>query len=226
MSEATELDRRGERSTSGDARRLSELLWGIRWSEHLPFAADSDVTVVESTIARAAPFIQAEYPRIFGEQPDAAFRASEVTAAKLRYYEHAGDVFEFVRDEKTIGVVVGNAVDWSTYYFRSAALVPEYRGTRLAEGFLRTLLGWLAAAGLERVTADTAPSNAATVGTLTRLGFMITGSTLSERFGALTHFTCFLDQPREATFVSRFCAGVHPRPAPPARTITEERRAS
>ena len=63
-------------------------------------------------------------------------------------------------------------------------------------------------AGVERVEADTSPANMATMHLLTRLRFNMTGTTLSERWGAHVHFTKFLDERSEGVFLEQFCSGV------------------
>lgn len=196
-----------------DSRRrtplLSELLWNLRWEEHLPERVTQDgVMVVHSDFERALPFIVAHYAEIFQDDPSSPFASAKLDEAKARYYRAAGDFFEFVHAGRTVGLLVGTPVDWSTYYIRSAASLREYQGKKMIQRFFPKMFALLKSAGVERVEAHTSPSNMATLHLLTRLRFNVTGSVLSERWGAHVHFTRFLDDDRERTFLDQFCTGV------------------
>jgi hypothetical protein len=107
-----------------------------------------------------------------------------VSAAKERYYRAAGDFFEFKDGDRTVALLVGTAVDWSTYYIRSAAALPEVQGKKVIQRFFPIMFELLRESGVERVEADTSPSNMATLHLLTRLRFNPTGTLLSDRCGA------------------------------------------
>jgi len=61
---------------------------------------------------------------------------------------------------------------------------------------LPVLFEILKSAGVERIEADTSPGNFASMTVMTRLRFNLTGTVLSERWGAMMHFTKFLDERR------------------------------
>jgi hypothetical protein len=187
---------------------LSESLWDLRWEDLLPRPVTSDVYVKASSFEAAIPFIVANYAEIFEDDPASPFVSGKLNDAKAKYYRAAGDFFEFVHDGRTVALLIGTPVDWSTYYIRSAASLREYQGKKLIQRFFPEMFALLAAAGVERVEADTSPSNMATLHLLTRLRFNVTGTVLSERWGALVHFTRYLDPPAERTFLGQFCAGV------------------
>ena len=188
--------------------RFSEALWQIDWPALLPRPVTQDgVTVEWSSFERSLPFITANYGAIFEDDPGSPF-VTKVSDAKARYYREAGDFFEFVHRGRTVGLLVGTPVDWSTYYVRSAAALPEYQGRKIVQRFFPFLFEQLKAAGVERVEADTSPANMATLHLLTRLRFNVTGTVLSERWGAHVHFTKFLDEGSEGVFLNQFCAGV------------------
>jgi hypothetical protein len=50
------------------------------------------------------------------------------------------------------------------------------------------------------------PSNATMLHVATRLGFISSGTLLSDRWGALVRFTKFLDTPSESVFTRQFCS--------------------
>jgi hypothetical protein len=190
-------------------QRLSEQLWGIDWASELPLELTTDGVRVEFTSYDGTrEFIERNYAEIFEEDAMTAFSSGEVTNAKVRYYTLVGDFFAFKQDNEIVGLLVGTAVDWSTYYIRSSAMKKAYQGRALIQRFLPWVFARLERAGVERIEADAAPSNMTSVYWLTRQRFNVTGTLFSERWGALTRFTKFLSERREATFLEQFCTGV------------------
>jgi hypothetical protein len=187
---------------------LTETLWGLDWRAHLPRVVCSGVSVHASTLEESLPFVRAHYATIFCEDAASPFSAGRVSEAKERYYRAAGDFFEFKDGARTVALLVGTAVDWSTYYIRSAAALPEVQGKKVIQRFFPLMFELLRARGVERVEADTSPSNMAKLHLLTRLRFNPTGTSFSDRFGSLVHFTRFLDAQSEDLFVRRLCTGI------------------
>jgi N-acetylglutamate synthase-like GNAT family acetyltransferase len=191
------------------ASPLSQVLWGFSWSDILPYRIGSEgVVAIGSTFDRALPFIHSHYAEIFHEDPTVSPFVTKVNAARQRYYRAAGDFFEFVHEGRTVGLLIGTPIDWGSYYIRSAAVLPSYQGKKIIQRFFPVLFAQLKRAGVERVEADTSPSNMATMHLLTRLRFNMTGTMLSERWGAHVHFTKFLDEASEGVFLEQFCSGV------------------
>jgi hypothetical protein len=189
---------------------LSELLWGIRWADWLPFDLGGGCSVHASSLAASTPFIRRNYARIFEDDGTSPFRNDVLTPAKARYYEHCADFFEFTHKGETVGLLVCDPLDWSTYYIRSAAVLPEHQGRGPIQRFLTTcMFEHLARAGVTRVELDVAPSNLAMLHIATRMRMNPTGTVLTERWGALTRFTRFLSPEAHQTFLEQFCSGVN-----------------
>jgi len=92
-------------------------------------------------------------------------------------------------------------------------MLPEERGTYATQRFLTWAFDHLRAAGVQRVEADASPGNTISLAGLLRMGFVVSGTTLSERWGALTHMTLHLDDECDRVFARQFCHGVrHRRP--------------
>jgi len=193
----------------GKPGKMSRFLWGIDWSEWLPRGVSDDgIELHLSDIESALPFISAHYGEIFEQDLERGrFFNEPFDGAKSRYYRMA-DVFEIKHAERTIGVFIGTPSDWSTYYLRSMGLLPAYQGQKLPRVILPFLFERLAGAGVRRFEADTSPSNLATVRWLTHLGFNVTGTVLSERWGALLRLTKFVDEVAEDVFLDKFCSGI------------------
>lgn len=193
----------------GVSPSYSRLLWGLDWSKAPRFATVNDEIVAKpSSLREAKPFIDRHYASIFEHSEGAPFSMA-LGESKARYYDFAADFIEFERQGETIGLLIGAPTDWSTYYIRSAAVLPEFQGRQFIQHFFsRVLFGFLGAAGVERVELDTSPSNVAMMHIVTRLRFNVTGTLLTERWGAQTHFTKFLHPEREEIFLRQFCSGI------------------
>lgn len=186
---------------------LSRTLWGVDWSRHMPFCV-GEFAAELSSYERAAPFVAQHYASIFEERGQSRFSSARLGAVKARYYEIAGDFFEFKTAGRTVGLLVCTPLDWSTYYVRSAGMIDEYQGSQVIQTFLmRVVFEVLREAGVERVELDVAPSNLGMMHIATRMRFNATGTLLSERWGAQVHFTKFLAGEAEHTFLDNFCHG-------------------
>ena len=190
--------------------RLSRALWDIDWAASLPVSLGTDgVTVEDSSFDRASSFVGEHYADLFDENAASPFSTRPGDGAKQRYYDLVGDFFEFRQSGRTIGFLTCTPHDWSTYYLRSAAVLRAHQGRGLVPAFCRRFLfGVLARAGVERVECDTSPANLTMVHVMTRLRFNVTGTHLSERWGAHVRFTKFLNGDCEDTFLNQFCSGV------------------
>jgi len=189
---------------------LSAAIWNLNWAEHLPLTlADDSVTVEHGDFNDVMPFIVENAAAMFEEDPALSpFLPGCATDAKAQYYRRCADCFEFKDRGHSVGVMICTPTDWSTYYIRFSATLPAYRGRRLVQRFFPTFFHILKAAGVERVEADTSPSNLAVVHIMNRFKFNITGTLLSERWGALVRFSKFLHEPSEDVFLRQYCTGI------------------
>ncbi len=188
---------------------LSEGLWGIDFRAHFPLVVRSGpstiVTADVVTVDELDRFTGERYRSLFGVGDDSQFWRAAPSAARRQYLRRACDLFLFRDGPDPVGLFVGNPLDWSSYYIRSTAFLPEYRGNALYQGFLAHAFEVLRAAGVARIEAETAPSNLACVAALLRQGFFASGSVLSEQWGACTRFTKHLDLDAQSVFLDRFC---------------------
>jgi len=192
-----------------DVPKASRWLWNIDWSELLPRAlTDDGIELRVGSIEAAMPFITAHYAEIFEQDLERdRFYAEPFDDAKIRYYQTA-DIFDIAHRGRTIGLLIAAPSDWSTYYVRTMAVLPAYQGRQLPRVVLPLLFERLAEAGVRRFEAETSPSNLATMLFLTRMRFNVTGSVMSERWGALLRLTRFLDEGAEDAFLDKFCSGI------------------
>lgn len=147
----------------------------------------------------------AHYGAIFGDSAG-RFESEPLSVAKRAFLERS-DAFLFWHEDRAVGLLMGNPVDWSTYYWRTVAFLPAYRGRGLLAAALEATDRHLAAHGVARVEGETAPNNYAQLRLLLRLGYVVTGSTESDRFGSMLRLTKFLAPGPRETFERQFCRG-------------------
>lgn len=183
---------------------LSERLWGFRWTDYLPKPLDNGVVVAPSTPTSAKRFMAEHFSRIF--DLESRFYRPPESSAKQRYFDQVSDFHRVIVNDEQVGLGVGNAVDWSTYYIRSLGFLPELQGKQAGQGYLKLLCQVLAEVGVERIEAHAGPNNGYSAGCMMRVGFYHSGSIVSERWGALSVFTKHLKTEANDEFCRSFCA--------------------
>jgi GNAT superfamily N-acetyltransferase len=184
---------------------LSQRLWGLDFRAHLPWTLAGGVTLEHGTTEDVLTFVRGHYAAIFAvDADDRRFLPDPPTEAKRRFLE-ASDRFLFRDGDTVIGLLVGNPIDWTSYYWRTVAFLPEHQGRGLLAAALERTDEVMREAGIERVEGEAAPANYRQVRLLLRLGYCITGSTNSERWGSMLRLTRFLHDEGEHVFKTRFC---------------------
>lgn len=200
---------------------LSKRLWDLDWDGVLPWMFD-EVAVESAPFDDALPFIREHYPSIFGtEGGDARFLPSPMTEAKRRFCDES-DVFLFRVGGRTVGLLMANPVDWSTYYMRSVAILSDFRERHLLTRFMERSYEPLRKAGVERIEGECSPANTPMMRMLVGQGFLVTSTANSERWGLTARFTKFLTEDHEAVFLRQF-SGL---PLKRKNTTSLERRTS
>jgi hypothetical protein len=196
------------------SRTLSASFWGLDLCRDLPrvLSQRERISVVPGELSRVRAFLADEFPTLteeaLGSRPSPA-----IAGAKRWYFSEGCDLIELCHDAQTVGVLIGAPEDWGTYYVRILAIKAGFQRPALTRRFGREcLLAPLHAHGVERVVAETSPSNLVMARGLSELNFHVTGHQLSERWGPLVRYTKFLDPACEAAFHRRF-AGTAPRHA-------------
>jgi hypothetical protein len=86
---------------ASERRPLSEQLWGLRWTDHLPLDLGHGATVHASSFEQCTPFIRAHYARIFHDDGTSPFKSDALTPQKARYYELCADFSSSVSAAKS-----------------------------------------------------------------------------------------------------------------------------
>lgn len=193
------VDARGDQRVGNAAPvRMSERLWGLQW----PSWTYEGIAFEPTTFDVIAPFIGAHYPSIFATEPNRFFE-EKMTPAKRRFLAES-DMFAYRADGEIIGVWMGHPSDWATYYARSMAILPEYRERGLFLEFFKRLANTLRDAGVERIEADVSPANPAVNRGMLRLGWLVSSTVNSDRWGAMLRYTKFLTPEPERVFRQQY----------------------
>ncbi len=179
---------------------MSLRLWDLDWGTILPLDLDG-VRVTYESFEDARPFIEANYRSIFNV--DGAFYVEAPSLAKQRFTAEM-DLFVFRHEAQIVGVVGGHPSDWSTYYWRTAALLPEFRARGAITKFCEHSYEQLRRVGVNRIELDTCPGNRATMSLFLAQGFVVTSTAASERWGFTIRFTKFLNEQPEGVFRRQF----------------------
>jgi len=204
-----------------NSKTLSSTLYQILWDKHFPWSLpSSDVIVQHSDYDEVSAFLRANFSRIFGVDPSVPkFFDKDSIESKGRYYENCADLFAFKHSNIVVATFIGNPVDWSTYYLRHMAILPEFQGFGLYQEFLSYYLGILKSAGVHRVEVDISPLNSPCIHIHAKNGFKVTGQLTTDRWGVTTRYSKFLNPECEDIFFDRFCSGIRSQNPQQGRSI-------
>jgi Acetyltransferase (GNAT) family len=176
-------------------------LWDLDWADHLPFVM-GDVTVELGSFEDGTAFFRDHYEEVFGKSQTSWFR-EELSVAKRRFMLEM-DAFVFRKDGRAIGLAMGHPTDWSTYYVRLLALLPEFRERHLTTQFEEHLCATLKSVGVTRCEAECSPGNRAMMKMFLNQGWHLSATAQSERFGTNIRFTRYLDEKAEDVFCRQY----------------------
>lgn len=211
MSLATPMRPTPAAAPTDPAPQPLSLRWlGLDWRDHLPWEIDG-LRVELGSLDDALAFVAEHYAEIFGATADEGRWLAEPMTPAKRFVLAESDLF-IVRDgARAIGLKIAAPTDWSSYYLRSFAFLPEYQGRGIGPQLTTRIEAPLAAAGVTRIEYDTAPVNAANLKATTRMGYVTTGMINSDRWGSLLRRTKYLDPSAVDVFLDQYCAGTWPR---------------
>ena len=106
--------------------------------------------------------------------------------------------------DEPVGWSIGEQTDPDAFFMRWTGILPAYQKRGIYAAFLRHLLAYLQALGYERVTSNHMVNNRAVLIAKMKAGFIATGMSLDERWGALLWLTYYLDDAAAEGFRSAF----------------------
>lgn len=180
---------------------LSERLWELDWSGVLPWTI-GEVTIEHGSFDEVEPFLREHHERLFGP-PDSRFYPEETTPAKRRFWAES-DVFVFRSEGKMIGYWSGHPSDWSSYYCRTMSFLPEFREAHLATELSTRIIETLSTTECARIEVDTSIANVPMQRMLLGLRFVVTSTSVSERWGTMLRFTRLLREDAARVFARQY----------------------
>lgn len=199
-------------SPSLELKSFTQRIWSLDWGQHFPKTdRGSDITYAVSHYDEFTQFMK-DHHRLFQKDliQDTLFLMKDDRKSRSFYYREVGDFFVFRKGTQLAGVFCGHAMDWASYYLRWAFVLPQYRGQGIWQKFLKYFFSCLKNYDVDIVQGDVSPSNLVEIHLFTKLGFVITGQQLSERWGALLHFTKYLNEKNFTAFEFQFCTQRNP----------------
>jgi RimJ/RimL family protein N-acetyltransferase len=199
---------------------MTERWFGIDWSEVLPWRI-GEIDVKLGTFDDVLSFLEEHSGTLAGGERESRFVLEEMSEAKRRFWAE-GDVLVFVHDNRIVGYFGGHPSDWSSYYCRTMTALPEYRESGLCSEVSRRVWQTMQARGVDRIEVDTSIANVPMQRILLGLGFLVTGTSTSERWGTMLRFTSFLREEAARVYQAQF---VHvPKFGRELQTSVTERR--
>ncbi len=181
---------------------FSTQLWGLDWTKHFPVRSSNG-----SVECRRVPFASIEQFFLSGSEYD--------YQQKKIFYGALSDSFGFYAiDEgmKLIGAAIANPSDPTTYYLRFAHILPEYRARSPHIEWLRRVSATVSDnPHVQRIEVEISPEDSSMPVIYARLGFRITGTAFSDRWGGIIRMTAHLRPEVREGFLNRFCPFTAPK---------------
>jgi GNAT superfamily N-acetyltransferase len=190
--------------------RLSEEILGLRWERFVPRAIGAGGAVLElADYEEASGFLARQRRLLLGAPAEpGGFSLLVDDPRKTRFCERVADCFVLRIQGETVGALLGHLSDWSTYYVRYLAVLPDRRGQGITPDLAAWFVSVLSQHGVERMEIDAGVSHLPYLSRLIGLGFHVMGTLHSERWGATVRLVRFLSARHEEAFVNQFSAGL------------------
>lgn len=175
-------------------------------SEYFPFSPTSEYTVraVEPDAVYA----------VFDELADQVFTPmAELGLAPFRpapeqlnatWNVHSERFIFYDSDDKPVGWSISEQREPDTLFMIWTGVLPAHQNRGLYSAFLRRYLEYAKALGYSRVTSNHMVNNRRVLVAKLKAGFVASGMSLDERWGAMIWLTCHLDDELAATYRSAF----------------------
>jgi hypothetical protein len=206
--------------TVENKKSFSSRMYGFDWGQYFPMKISEDEEIRMVNFEVAASFIKENHAEIFEQdQWGNPFLKEDSQKSKQYYYEEMADCFMFCKGDINYGIYIGTPIDWSSYYIRFGALIKAFRNGGRTQFLIEHIVNVLRMNSFGRVETDVAPSNLANIHVYNKLQFNINGITLTERWGALLHFTKYLNLTGEKIFLDQYCVGTRSQTEAPKDNV-------
>lgn len=174
--------------------------------KYFPFAPMEGVTIraVKSETLYAVTGKIAN--KVFTPSSDLGLMPNMPIPALLRdsFQCHTEQFVIYNAANEPIGWSTGQQKETDTFIMLWSGILPEYQNRGIYSAFLRQFLDYLKAIGYVRVTSNHFVNNRAVLVAKLKAGFIATGMSLDERWGAILWLTNYLDETVEDSFRQAF----------------------
>jgi N-acetylglutamate synthase-like GNAT family acetyltransferase len=133
------------------------------------------------------------------------FTMFEASHHKKRYQKECIDHFIFEYNGRAIGVFMGDPIDWEVYYMRYLHILDDFRGVDLSVEFYKYLIEVTTQMNIKKLEAQVSLNNRAQMEKFLDLGFVMSGTELTTRWGGVARMTRFNDDYSKQVFIKQYC---------------------
>lgn len=117
---------------------------------------------------------------------------------------HSEQFVFYNADDEPIGWSIGEQRETDTFFMAWTGILPAYQSQGIYSSFLRHLLKYLKSVGYRRVNSNHMVNNRPVLIAKLKAGFVASGMSLDERWGAVLWLTYYIDKENEAGYRSAF----------------------
>lgn len=133
----------------------------------------------------------------------APFRPPSVALANT-WNVHAERFVFYDSDENPVGWSISEQREPDTLFMIWTGVLPSHQNKGLYSAFVQRYIDYARAVGFARITSNHMVNNRRVLVAKLKAGFVASGMTLDERWGAMIWLTCHLDAELAATYRSAF----------------------
>ena len=120
------------------------------------------------------------------------------------FQRHTEQFVFYNAENEPIGWAIGEQKEADTFFMAWTGVLPAYQNQGIYSAFLRRFLDYLQALGYARVTSNHMVNNRAVLVAKLKAGFIATGMSLDERWGAVLWLTYYFEDQVEDAFRRAF----------------------
>ncbi len=171
-----------------------------------PFSPAAGISIRPIAAAEAYPIIQPLVKDVFSPLADLGLmqpaQAPQLLSDSLQ--RHNENFIFYDSDDQPIGWSFGWQTEPDTFYMNWTGIIPAYQNQGIYSAFLRHFISYLKTLGYRRITSNHMVNNRRVIVAKMKAGFIASGMSLDERWGAVLWLTYFIDPASEAGFRSAF----------------------
>ncbi len=174
--------------------------------KYFPFTPIDGITIRNVDSATVYKITDKIANKVSSSSSDLGLMAYMPTPQLLRdsFQSHAEQFVIYDAANEPIGWSIGEQKESDTFIMQWTGILPEYQNRGIYSAFLRQLLVYLKAIGYARVTSNHFVNNRAVLVAKLKSGFIATGMSLDERWGAVLWLTKYLNEHVEDSFRRAF----------------------